>query len=252
MLNNKLVQLFVRKICPCGVIRKVMRGPLKGTNFYVAPSMGLTYVLNIGDLNWAFLRSKVSEGSVVWDIGANRGQMGLFFSKVVGTTGKTYCFEPMLNLVEELRRNIRINDIENLEVHPFAISEKSGKSKFSFSDKHSTQGKLSNVEASYEVDHASYVEVETRTADELLARGFRRPNLLKIDVEGAARLVFEGATELLRQFPDIYLELHGPEEQKAIGDHLLLRGYKFWDMKGNSIADPVNTWCSPIWCSVNE
>lgn len=252
MFIKSLVQLIVRIFYPYGSLRKIRRGYLKGSRFYVAPSMGLTYAMDIGDLNWPFLKNRIIKGSVVWDVGANRGQMGLFFSKVVGTSGSTYCFEPMCELVKELENNLHINNMSNVQVYSFALSSEDGKADFFYTENQSTQGKLASVEVSYVLPNIVSVEVETRTADGLIMQGFESPDVMKIDVEGAAAVVFSGARKLLDQHPDIYLELHGPEEQKAIDDYLVIRGYKFWDMDGNEIADPVTTWCSPIWCSVKE
>jgi len=251
MYKNALLQALIRTVFPYGSIRRVLRGPLRGVKFFIAPSMGLTYILGFDSMNWKFFRKHLKKGMVVFDIGANRGQMGLFFSKEVGPTGHVYCFEPMAHLASELKKNLEINDTKNVDTLPYALSDSNGKATFLFEENHSTQGKLSDVEASYVTDNASNVEVETRSLDTLIGDGLTSPKLLKIDVEGAASKVFEGAKELLDQHPDIYLELHGPEEQQSIGDYLVPRGYKFQDMDGNTIEDPVKNWCSPIWCSVN-
>lgn len=252
MYKNVFLQAFVRLFYPYGALRKVKRGPLKGIRFYVAPSMGLTYVLGIDSMNWKFFQKHLRKGMVIFDIGANRGQMGLFFSREVGPSGHVYCFEPMSHLESELKKNLEINGTTNVDTLTYALSDSNGKATFLFEENHSTQGKLSGVEESYVTDNATSVEVETRSLDSLMRDGLVSPQLLKIDVEGAAGKVFSGAKKLLDQYPDIYLELHGPEEQQSIADYLVPRGYKFEDMDGNVIDDPVNEFCSPLWCSVNN
>jgi len=245
----KLVRFFY----PFGAIRRILRGPLRGLKFHVAPSMGLSYVLGIDSMCWGFLTNKVRKGSVVFDIGANRGQMGLFFSNAVSSKGAVYCFEPMTPLVNEINRNISLNSIKNINVYPYAISSADGKAEFLFSEAHSTQGKLNDVEELYKTDNTVAVQVQTKTLDSFIRETNIVPKMLKIDVEGAAALVLEGASSLLdRYHPDIYLELHGPEEQQAIGEHLISRDYNFFDMEGNRVEDPINKWCSPIWCTCTK
>jgi hypothetical protein len=72
---------------------------------------------------------------------------------------------------------------------------------------------------------------------------------VKIDVEGGARGVLAGASRMLQDSrPDIYLELHGPEEQAAARD-LLPAGYRLRGLDGTIVDDPVAHWCNPLWCS---
>ena len=87
-----------------------MCGPLRGIKFIVAPSMGLTFIFGYDSMNWSFFRKHLSKGMVIFDIGANRGQMGLFFSREVGPTGQVYCFEPMTHLAAELKKNLDVNE----------------------------------------------------------------------------------------------------------------------------------------------
>lgn len=75
-----------------------------------------------------------------------------------------------------------------------------------------------------------------------------RPDFLKIDVEGAGAAVLCGARHLLMEAsPIIFMELHGPEERQAVKE-LKDIGYAFSNLAGEKIADPVETWCSPILC----
>lgn len=247
--KNKIVQNVVRKFYPYGALRKVHRGPLSGFKFYVSPSVGFTYAMGIESMNWEFLGEKIKPGMLVYDIGANRGQMGLFFSKYVGSNGKVFCFEPMENLVTELKNNLAVNQVKNVQVYPYALSSHNGKAVFQYAEDKSTQGKLENVENTYVTENTRSVEVQTMTLDSFITDDNNLPDILKIDVEGAAGEVFKGATNLLDHKPKIYLELHGPDEQKAVGEYLVPRGYIFSNMKGEIVSDPVNEWTSPLWCS---
>jgi hypothetical protein len=73
--------------------------------------------------------------------------------------------------------------------------------------------------------------------------------LIKINVEGSAAAVLEGARGVLDAVgPAIYIELHNAEEQQAVRDELQSRGYQLQTMDGRKVADPTVGWSSPLWC----
>ena len=205
MYQNPLIQSIIRIFYPYNTIRTVLKGPIKGMKFKVAPGMGLTYALGFDSLSFSFLQTKIQTGTRIFDIGANRGQMALFFSKMVGSEGKVYCFEPMINLQQRFKENIKLNNLENVTLFPVAASSESGETEFLYNENASTQGKIEGVEGSYKVDNTNKIVVKTSKLDDILMDEAEFPNLLKIDVEGAAALVFEGATNLLDRKPDIYI-----------------------------------------------
>lgn len=49
--------------------------------------------------------------------------------------------------------------------------------------------------------------------------------------------------------PDVYVELHGPEEQRAVRELLLEHGYAAETLDGRSVKDPTADWRSPLWCT---
>ena len=111
------------------------------------------------------------------------------------------------------------------------------------------QVKLAAVEPTYVNEGADAFEVETMTLDGLIAEGLPVPDLLKIDVEGAAAAVLRGAARLLdERSPRIYLDLHGPEEQEGVRDELLSRGYVAETVDGEIVPDPTAEWHTPLWC----
>ncbi len=55
-------------------------------------------------------------GDVYVDCGAHLGYLSLWACRLVGSTGRVYAFEPMPPTVERLRENVRLNDVENIEV----------------------------------------------------------------------------------------------------------------------------------------
>jgi FkbM family methyltransferase len=192
---------------------------------------------------------KIQTGMTVYDVGANKGQMTLLFSKLVGVKGRVIAFEPAPQEYASLQRNVRINGLSNVQLIDAAVSDCNGRATFTYSAQRATQGKLLSVEPTYTNEEGEQLNVPSITLDAVLERGTPPPDLIKVDVEGAARLVFLGATKLLNDVcPAIYVELHGPEEQRAIRDQLLRRGYVAETTTGEVVSDPTAGWYSPLWC----
>src|SRR5262249_27782025 len=148
-----------------------------------------------------------------------------------------------------LERNVRLNGLLNVSLFQAAVSSRSGHETFTYSARRATQGKLIGVEPTYINHDAECVTVQSITIDSVVADGAPPPELIKIDVEGAASLVLAGAVQVLDSFsPPIYIELHGPEEQAAVRDHLLARGYVAETVDGAIVEDPTQGWHSPLWC----
>jgi FkbM family methyltransferase len=187
----------------------------------------------------------------VYDVGANRGQMTLFFSQAVGPSGTVVAFEPVPAVFEDLIANVRLNGMANVKPMCLALADKSGPASFHFNDQQPTQGKIATCEPSYRDPLAAPIEIQAAALDELVSeQSLPPPRLIKIDVEGAAGLIFQGAEQTLASHaPDIYIELHGPEEQFAVKEHLIGRGYRVETLAGAVVQDPTRGWQTPLWCT---
>ena len=108
---------------------------------------------------------------------------------------------------------------------------------------------LQDTEPTYEVPGAESVEVRTVTLDNTAEDLGLWPDLIKVDVEGGAGAVFEGAKRVLNLGPDIYIEQHGPEEQRVVKDEIISRGYTARTLDGKIVEDPTNGWHNPLWCT---
>jgi FkbM family methyltransferase len=143
-----------------------------------------------------------------------------------------------------------LNGLEN-HVHTIqaAACETAGTEHFLYHRDYQTQGKLETVWPSeYSKEHADRVDVASIRLDDLL-RNHRAPDLIKIDVEGAATMVLRGATEILsRCRPALYIECHGTEHA-GIRDELLTRGYVARTTRGEIVRDPLATWHPTLVCT---
>jgi FkbM family methyltransferase len=155
---------------------------------------------------------------IVWDVGAHIGFHTLGFSALAGAGGRVIAFEPNPSNRERLRQNLERNaDLAaRIEVLPYGLSDHDANSLFALShDIDSGASSMSFLDSTTpSIDpgtSASWqkIVVPVRTADSLIRDGTARPNVMKIDVEGAELLVLHGAAETMRIVrPTAIIEAH--------------------------------------------
>jgi FkbM family methyltransferase len=251
MSIRTLIHRGVRVAYPYGAIRTVLRGPLRGMCFVVRPAMAFTFAWHAPP-HWDWFCHRLAPGMVVYDIGANRGQMALAFARAVGPRGKVVSFEPVPALFSDLRRNLEMNDLPWVVPVEAAASDQAGEAHFLFDPAFATQGKLDGCEPAYVASRKSQ-RVRTVVLDDVAGRDFPAPQFLKIGTEGGAAKVLAGAQRVLREDrPAIYVELHGPEEQRAARDLMQNNGYVLRRLSGELVSDPTERWVNPLWCMPGE
>lgn len=215
--------------------------------------MGVTYAVGASqDAQTSFLLQKISDGEVVFDVGANQGQLTLLFAHAVGKDETVVSLEPIEELAEKIRQNASLNNLGNVEVVAAAAAAQAGHAEFRYSEDHATQGMLQDTEPTYFLSDAKTVRVHTLTLDEIAQEKGIWPDVMKVDVEGGAKSVFSGAQHILDHAPDILIEQHGPEEQCAVKRELISRGYTARTLEGNRIEDPTEGWYNPLWCTIDK
>lgn len=248
MRLNQWIRLFY----PRGSVRRVFRGPLRGTRFVVVPGMGATYALGMDTMNWKALGPHLRGGATVYDVGGNCGQMALFFSRMTGTNGRVFSFEPVPQNAAIMRRNLELNQITNVEVIEAAVAADDQPRTFCFDARHHTMGTLAGAMVKLAAWEETF-QVPCLTLDGFLANNERPPDILKIDVEGSGLGVVEGAETLIEQHrPGIYFEIHAADEDdpelRAL--QLLQKRWKYriHDVEG-TLQDKVGPmWGGAVWC----
>lgn len=134
-----------------------------------------------------FLRSYLKPGDVVIDVGANIGFHTLISSVTIGKQGRVYSIEAHPKTYKALCGNIKFNGLTNVKTYHLAVGEKQGH--IAFSDKR--QDDRNSV-----ISNSKGLKVEMNRLDDM---GIDESliALLKVDVEGYERFVFEGADRLL-------------------------------------------------------
>jgi FkbM family methyltransferase len=133
------------------------------------------------------------------DIGANIGMITLHACSLIGSAGRVDCFEPNPECVERLRRQLQINDIQNVAIHTCALSDEAGNLNLNLSSEHSGTATLTEVD---EVKRS--LPVKVCVGDDLLMEG-PHISVMKMDVEGYEMKALSGLEETLKAFKPIII-----------------------------------------------
>lgn len=163
----------------------------------------------------------IPENARVVDIGANIGYYALIEAK---RAQKVYAIEPEPNNIEILRKNIALNNYENVvEVYQYAISDGRGTASLDISNvpnKYRLQSPLN-------LHQHKLIEVETITLDEFL--GNMDVDVVRMDLEGAEWLVINGMKNLIGKGKPLilFIEIHRELITDYGGDALKLLDFLF-------------------------
>lgn len=157
------------------------------------------YIYGMWEISGArFVQTLLRPGMTFLDIGANTGYYSLLASRLVGIAGAVHSFEPADAIRARLARNVAINRLTNVQVHPEAVTNTSGKTRFYVGTSADNHGISSILPDPRRKESAELVP--TICLDEFRLRlPERRIDLMKIDVEGAEPAVLEGAKSLLSE-----------------------------------------------------
>lgn len=150
-------------------------------------------------------------GYTVLDVGANIGLFSLIGSEVVGSTGKIYAFEPAKDTFAALEKNIEANNCENIQLFQLALSDNNGFAEMNSKTEGIQEGDLFNHLSLTDNEEKNDNSIVTQTLDSfLLEHKIERIDVIKIDIEGAELLCFNGAKSLLssNDRPDIIFEVY--------------------------------------------
>ena len=168
-------------------------------------------------------------GMKVFDIGANAGFYTLAFSRLTGSSGQVWAFEPFAENATNLLHHLRLNTIGNVTLIQAAVAERPGLAGFQIAHGNSMGMLSANLNG--------YL-VPTVALDGLIENGtLPFPDLIKMDVEGAESLVLEGAKNLLSQRKAVLLiALHGEAQMRTCLTLLHEAGYDAFRFDGQVVA----------------
>ena len=219
-LNDSRVKLLFALKGALGGLRQIV---VHDSRFEVHPKFSLDSALIRlrrfePDLLISIEMAKIIAGSSAYlDIGANAGYWTIPLAKIFP---HAIAFEPDPLVRERLLRNVALNELKDLTVSEFAVSDSSGTARLAVRRALDNSGALNDGLGSlvnFDSHLESTLEVPTTTLDLYLYNSSLVVRLIKIDVEGAEDLVLRGARSLLEHHrPIVVSELLFPvDAEKA-------------------------------------
>ena len=162
------------------------------------------------DLIFNYIKNIIKKSKIILDIGAHIGGHTLIFKKI-NPTLEIHAFEPQSKIFELLSYNAEINNLENINLYPYAVANIKLKTTLS----NIAKDNESSLPLSYsgQEEYANFggvqlgengEEIQTITIDSL---NLGSCDFMKIDVEGAEHLVILGAIETIKKYkPYIWFE----------------------------------------------
>jgi len=153
--------------------------------------------------------SKINEGDVVVDVGANIGYFSMLAAKKTGPSGKVFTIEPMQQANTWLKKNFKLNNFENYEILEVAIGDKPRMMKM-YKKSNSSEMIILDPDVS-KTDLIICGEIQVESIDNIISKKkIDKINLMKIDVEGFEYEVLLGCQKSFeeKRIKNIICEIH--------------------------------------------
>jgi len=135
----------------------------------------------------------VKKGDIILDIGANIGYYTILEADLVGAKGRVYAVEPVPKNIGLLKKNIELNNCQNIKVFPIGAGAKEGRVKIYLSESCNLSSMNKNTKGI--IDE---IRVPIITLDKfLINKPF--PNLIRMDIEGYEYQVLKGMAKILKR-----------------------------------------------------
>ena len=179
-------------------------------------------------LNWI---DSFEENKIFWDIGSNIGLYSIYASKT--KFSDTYSFEPSMLNVENLIKNINLNNLANkIMVIPFPITNYEGFNDFSLSNDE-LGGALSNFGDNKvletNINKNLIYKIFGLSGDQCINKlNFKKPDYIKIDVDGIENLILEGLSNNINNTKSLLVEIDqsNKDQSNEIKNFLEKKGFK--------------------------
>ncbi len=148
---------------------------------------------------YTFLATHLKPGLIFCDVGANVGMMSVYASKLVGSTGYVYSFEPDVESYRYLSENTRC--LRNIMLIQSCVSNIDGVVEF-YSENTGINSSVVPEHVQYELKKDSTRSVLqyksiSMTLDSFFSSLTSLPDVVKIDVEGGELLVLQGMVKMI-------------------------------------------------------
>lgn len=238
-----------------GSKHRILFGPMKGLCFRTNQLIGISPVYSGPERDHQNLFAQlVKPGDCVIDVGANWGNHTLYFARLTGENGMVHAFEPIPEVMAELRWHLNANHFANVKTHEIALSNETGEANFIVGPLSETSH-LENIRPEQNDQKENAIRVVVQTLDSLADDlSLETVKLIKIDVEGAESKTLEGAEQTIRRLkPHLVIDLHTPEQDLKVAAMLDEWGYQLSRVGGGDITRLDRSWPDPdgVWGSIH-
>jgi FkbM family methyltransferase len=229
----------------------VLRGPLRGYRFILGAlageAGGVSVHLGLLEVDQVeCLTQTLQRGRIFFDVGANVGFYSLLGSKLVGSDGAVVAFEPMPRNLAFLFQHTRLNKARNVTIAPLACADEISAELF-VEGENNALGRLGGHDVDLTSAAARAIVVATISLDAAAEKLSLRPDVIKIDVEGAELRVLKGAKNILMQArPSVLLSVHSAELRDACLAYLDALQYQSQPLNAKSVELATEFFAKPI------
>lgn len=144
--------------------------------------------------------SKAAEGDVIFDIGAFSGTQTVYWSRMVGPTGKVVCFEPDKKSYSILCKNLNHHNCKNVTALEIGVYDRDGE--LSFSGGGEMGAKI--------IENGSGNSIKVNKLETIFKQmGLEKLDFIKMDIEGSEIEVLKSSKEFLQKYkPSFIIEPH--------------------------------------------
>lgn len=228
---SKIIRLPFRLI-PDNVVLPILFGGNKKFYWIKGSGVNSMWIGTYEKEKQNALRIVVKPGMICYDVGAHVGFYSLLFSRLTGSNGKVYAFEPLLRNIKFLKKHIELNNINNVTILNVGVSEKSGCGYISGNDNFT-----------YKIGERG-IKIKLISIDEEIQSGsLLPPDVIKIDVEGHELFVLKGAINTLRTYkPAVLVAMDNYKTKNEVFNLLKSIGYIIYDLKFKKVenSDKIN------------
>ena len=230
---GKIVRLPLALI-PKSLVVTFLSGPLKGFKWIVGAS-NHSYWLGFYEKRMKqLLLENLKAGDSMLDLGGHVGYYSLIGSRLVGSTGRVFTFEPLPRNIKFLEDHLRLNKVTNVRLYKGAIAEYEGT--FKLNDSSPVGARLSETGG---LDVRVYSLPKLWEEKELPI-----PQVIKMDIEGAERTLLPAIRSYLAQNNiKLFLSTHGKDTHRACVALLQELGYQFIPLDGATLDTCTEMYC---------
>lgn len=195
--------------------RKELKMDFVGKKLYAPNLDTMQYLFDEIFVHGEYYQPQIKgEIKTIYDCGANIGFATIFF-KILFPEAKILCFEPNPNTFQILERNIAINNFKSVHLYQIALSKEEGMLDLYFTEDVSVTASIDSGRSDFD----QLVSVPTKGLSDFMMHA--KPDLIKMDVEGAEHNIIENLiqTSLLGEPTFYLLEYHN------YGDIKLFSGF---------------------------